>query len=334
MNDHDPLGGLKMAGTLPLTQKPQEQPSRRGMVWLAGGTFRMGSNDHYPEEAPARSASVEGFWIDPKPVTNREFARFVAHTGWFTIAERRPDPKDYPGARPERLEPASLVFNPAEGPGPNDGPLPWWRYMPGASWRHPRGPGSHLAGLWNHPVTHVAWDDVAAYARWAGVDLPTEAEWEFAARGGLDGAAFAWGDTFRPGGRAMANTWEGVFPTENLKPLNRRFTSPVGAYLPNGYGLFDMIGNVWEWTCDWWSTVAPPTESCCGPDDRGCRREASIDPMAPGPPIPRKVLKGGSHLCAPSYCRRYRPAARHPHPIDTSTSHIGFRCVARPGGGA
>ena len=292
-----------------------------------------GLGHHYPEEAPAREATVGGFWIEPTPVTNRQFARFVMETGWVTVAERGVDPNDYPGVEPDRLAPASLVFNAGEGPGLNDGSLFWWRYVPGADWRHPRGRGSRLAGLWDHPVVHVAWDDVEAYARWAGADLPTEAEWEFAARGGLNGAAFAWGDTFRPQGRVMANTWEGVFPRQNLKPSSRQFTSPVGSYPANGYGLFDMIGNVWEWTSDWWSTAAigeATAGACCGSESAALRqREASIDGQAPGPPTPRKVLKGGSHLCAPSYCRRYRPAARHPHPVDTSTSHIGFRVIRR-----
>ncbi|HEY2356063.1 MAG TPA: formylglycine-generating enzyme family protein [Phenylobacterium sp.] len=304
---------------------------RRGMTWIEGGAFIMGSDHHYPEEAPARSARVDGFWIDAKPVTNRDFAHFVEATGWTTLAEQAPDPEMYPGARPEMLVPSSLVFTPTSAAVPLNDPLRWWRYTPGADWRHPTGPGSHLKSLMDHPVVHVAWEDVKAYADWAGLDLPTEAEWEFAARGGLAEAEYAWGDEFEPDGRAMANTWRGRFPFENLKPGHERRTSRVASYPANGYGLYDMIGNVWEWTSDWWSSnpgegVASP---CCSASGPGDLREASVDTRVPGIRIPRKVLKGGSHLCAASYCRRYRPAARHAHPVDTSTSHVGFRCVGR-----
>jgi formylglycine-generating enzyme required for sulfatase activity len=290
----------------------------------------MGSDDHYEEEAPARPAIVGDFWIDARPVTNRAFATFVRETGWVTFAERPADPADYPGAAPEMLEPSSLVFTPTDGPTPFNDMSRWWRYTPGADWRHPRGPGSSLDGLGDHPVVHVAWADVEAYAGWAGLSLPTEAEWEYAARGGLDGAEYAWGEDLRPGGRIMANTWEGRFPYENSAPRSRRYTSPVGAYPPNAYGLYDMIGNVWEWTSDWWGSPKPATSPCCAPHDpRGGPEEESYDPCLPQIRIPRKVLKGGSHLCAPEYCRRYRPAARHAQPVDTSTSHVGFRCVSR-----
>jgi formylglycine-generating enzyme required for sulfatase activity len=300
------------------------------MAWIPAGRFTMGSDRHYPEEAPAREVEVGGFWIDVHPVTNRQFERFLRETGWTTVAERAPDPAQYPGALPDKLAPASLVFTPTKGPTPLDDPGAWWRYVPGADWRHPTGPGSSLNGLWDHPVTHVAWDDVEAYARWAGREIPTEAEWEFAARGGLEGAEFAWGDRLRPEGRIMANTWEGRFPFESVKRRHGFRTSPIGVYPANGYGLFDMIGNVWEWTCDWWSAPQRAVSSCCGPNTpAGGRLEESFDPRLPQIRIPRKVLKGGSHLCAPSYCRRYRPAARHAHPVDTSTSHVGFRCVRR-----
>jgi formylglycine-generating enzyme required for sulfatase activity len=301
------------------------------MAWIAGGRFRMGSDHHYAEEAPARDVAVDGFWMDLHPVTNRQFARFVRETGWVTFAELPPDPELYPGAQAEMLEPASLVFTPTAGPVPLDDPGAWWRYVKGATWREPLGPGSGLNGVWDHPVVHVAWIDVEAYARWAGKEIPTEAEWEFACRGGLDGAEFAWGDELRPDGRIMANTWIGRFPHEHLKPRHGFRTTPVGTFEPNGYGLYDMIGNVWEWTCDWWSTrAAKATSPCCTPRNPiGGAREDSCDPRLPDIRIPRKVLKGGSHLCAPSYCRRYRPAARHAHPIDTSTSHVGFRCIRR-----
>jgi formylglycine-generating enzyme required for sulfatase activity len=303
------------------------------MVWIPGGRFRVGSDRHYPEERPERWAAVDGFWMDVHPVTNSEFARFVEATGWVTTAELAPDPRDYPGATPEGLIPASLVFTPTRGPVDLRQPHAWWRYVPGADWRHPQGPQTSLARLSNHPVTHVAWRDVTAYAAWAGKSLPTEAEWERAARGGLEDAEFAWGDELTPGGRLMANVWQGRFPWENLARDWSR-TSPVGFYPPNGFGLHDVIGNVWEWTSDWWSAPSAPTAAlspCCAPSNPGggCE-EGSYDPRLPEIKIPRKVLKGGSHLCAPCYCRRYRPAARHAHPVDTSTSHVGFRCIVRP----
>jgi len=303
------------------------------MAWIPGGRFLMGSDRHYAEEAPTREVIVDGFFVDIYPVTNRQFDRFARETGWVTLAEKAPDPALYPGALPEMLTPASLVFMPTDGPVSLHDPGQWWRYIPGANWREPLGPGSGLRGLMDHPVTHVAWPDVEAYARWAGKSLPTEAEWEFAARGGLEGAEFAWGDEFRPGEQAMGNTWEGRFPYESTKPGGEFRTTPVGLYPPNGYGLNDMIGNVWEWTRDWWSTASKdtPASSCCAPSNPvGGRLEDSFDPCQPEIRIPRKVLKGGSHLCAPSYCRRYRPAARHAQPIDTSTSHVGFRLVVRP----
>jgi sulfatase modifying factor 1 len=306
---------------------------RPGMVWIPGGRFRMGSDHHYPEEAPARPVAVDGFWIDAKPVTNLEFGGFVAATGWTTFAELPAEPADYPGAQPEMLAPSSLVFEPTLGPVPLHDMTAWWRYVRGANWRHPYGPASSLTGLLTHPVTHVAWCDVEAYARWAGADLPTEAEWEYAARGGLEDAEYAWGGEFKPAGRNMANTWEGDFPYRSTKRGGAFRTSSVGAYPPNGYGLHDMIGIVWEWTRDWWSTPSAeaPVSSCCAPHNPlGGRAEESFDPRQPQIRIPRKVLKGGSHLCAPSYCRRYRPAARHAQPVDTSTSHVGFRLVVRP----
>jgi len=317
-----------MSAVAPAPWKPSHG-ARPTLTWIPGGRFRMGSDHHYPEEAPERDVAVDGFWINTYPVTNREFGRFVRETGWVTVCEIAPDAADYPGALPELLTPASLVFEPTSGPVPLDDIRQWWRYTPGADWRHPYGPDSDLAGLLDHPVVHVAWADVEAYARWAEADLPTEAEWEFAARGGLEGAEFAWGDEFRPHGRVMANTWDGRFPFESAKPPSRRRTSRVGTYPANGYGLYDMIGNTWEWTQDWWSlTAGKASPKCCvAHNPRGGERDES--PSCDPKPVPQKVLKGGSHLCAPSYCRRYRPAARHAQPIDTSSSHIGFRCVVR-----
>jgi formylglycine-generating enzyme len=302
------------------------------MAWIAGGEFRMGSDAHYPEEAPAHRVLVDGFHIDRYPVTNRRFAAFVAATGYKTVAERRPDAADYPGALPHLLEPGSLVFQKTRGPVDLHDFSNWWRWKKGAYWRHPGGPGSSVAGRLDHPVVHIAYEDAQAYAGWAGKQLPTEAEWEFAARGGLDGAEFAWGDTLAPGGRHMANTWQGAFPYENLADDGYQGTSPVGAYPPNGYGLYDMIGNVWEWTADWFGArhAADPTNACCIPENpRGGPEAESYDLCTPSVRIPRKVVKGGSFLCAPNYCRRYRPAARHAQPIDTGMSHVGFRCVLR-----
>jgi formylglycine-generating enzyme len=256
----------------------------------------------------------------------------VRATGYVTFAEIAPDPKDYPGALPNMLRAASLVFNPPKHPVDTADWRQWWTFKFGANWKRPTGPRSSISGLDDHPVVHVAYKDALAYAKWAGKDLPTEAEWEFAARGGLDGAEFAWGDEFTPGGKQMANTWQGAFPLENLKLDGYERTSPVTAFAPNGYGIHDMIGNVWEWTTDWYSTKheADAPKACCIPENpRGGREDASYDPCMPNIRIPRKVLKGGSHLCAPNYCRRYRPAARHPEPVDTSASHVGFRCVVR-----
>lgn len=229
------------------------------------------------------------------------------------------------------LVPASSVFTPTAGPVDLRNFMNWWRYIPGASWRHPLGPTSDLTDRDDHPVVHVAWADVEAYARWAALDLPTEAEWEYACWGGPRLGQYVWGDELVPDGVHMANIWQGQFPYQNLADDGWVRTSPVGTYPANRFGLFDMIGNVWEWTQDWWSLATDaPTHSCCGPvaNPRGGSQSASINPAEPN--IPRKVLKGGSHLCAPSYCRRYRASARHPESIDTATSHIGFRCVSRP----
>ncbi len=302
------------------------------MVFIPGGTFVMGSDHHYPEEAPVHRVSVDGFWIGETPVTNAQFRKFVEETGYTTFAEIAPKEKDYPGALPHMLKAGSLVFRPPEeNVGLSDWSR-WWEFRFGADWRHPAGRGSWTKGIENHPVVHVAYRDAEAYAKWAGKTLPTEAEWEFAARGGLDGAEFAWGDELTPGGRHMANTWQGNFPYENLASDGYERTSPVTAFSANGYGVYDMIGNVWEWTSDWFVPKHPAdaAKACCVPvNPRGPQEEQSYDPAQPRIRIPRKVLKGGSHLCAPNYCRRYRPAARHPEPVDTSTSHVGFRCVMR-----
>jgi formylglycine-generating enzyme len=300
------------------------------MAWIEGGTFMMGSDRHYPEEAPAHRVTVDGFWIDVTPVTNAEFARFVEATGYVTFAERPPNPHDYPDALPERLAPSSVVFT---APGQRvdlSNPYNWWSYVSGADWRHPRGPKTSIEGLENHPVVHVAYEDLAAYCIWAGKDLPTEAKWEFAARGKLEGADYAWGDEMRPDGRIMANTWQGEFPVQNLAEDGFEWTSPVGSFPPNGYGLFDMIGNVWEWTSDWYQPHKEAIRSCCRSiNPRGGDPDRSYDPRLQGVRIPRKVMKGGSYLCAANYCQRYRPAARMGQPVDTSTCHLGFRCIRK-----
>lgn len=301
------------------------------MVWIPGGTFLMGSDKHYPEERPVHRVTVDGFWIDRDPVTNQRFATFVERTRHVTFAEIPPKADDYPGALPDRLFAGSAVFVKPKGPVATRDFTNWWQWTRGASWRHPHGPASGLDGLDQHPVVHVTLGDAEAFASWEGKTLPTEAEWEFAARGGLDGAAYAWGDTFLPDDRYLANTWQGEFPWENKKTDGYEGTSAVGAFPPNGYGLFDMIGNVWEWTVDWYQPKHPAdaAKACCIPQNpRGGRAEDSCDPREASQ-VPRRVVKGGSHLCAPNYCRRYRPAARHAQPIDSSASHIGFRCIIR-----
>jgi formylglycine-generating enzyme len=291
-----------------------------GMTWIEGGSFRMGSEDFYPEERPVRETEVKGFWMDTHPVTAADFRRFVRDTGYVTVAERPLNPADYPDADRELLVPGSLVFHKTPGPVPLNDVRNWWEFVPGTYWKRPGGPGTTINGRDRHPVVHVAFEDAEAYAFWVGKELPTESEWEFAARGGLEGAVFAGGDDHFPDGRAMANAWQGEFPWQNLKIDGYEGTSPVGSFPPNGYGLFDMTGNIWEWTADAFTNGAVAAEKpCCAP-----RHLSAVEQF------PRKVIKGGSHLCAPNYCLRYRPAARQSETIDTSTGHIGFRCIVRP----
>ncbi|UVC09600.1 formylglycine-generating enzyme family protein [Rhizobium sp. TH2] len=300
------------------------------MTWIPGGTFLMGSDSHYPEEAPAHKVRVDGFWIDVCAVTNREFATFVDATGYVTVAERPVNPADYPGAIPGMLGPSSVVFIKPKPPVDLSNRYNWWKYVSGANWRHPRGPASSIKGLMDHPVVHVAFADAEAYAAWADKELPTEAEWEFAARGGLEASEYVWGDEMTPGGHHMANTWQGQFPIQNSRDDGFEGTAPVGSFPANGYGLFDMAGNVWEWTTDWYQEHGKIESPCCTiSNPRGANQADSLDPSLPEIAIPRKVMKGGSHLCAPNYCRRYRPAARMAHPADTATCHLGFRCIVR-----
>ena len=303
------------------------------MAWIPGGTFRMGSADFYPEERPVHRVTVDGFWMDCHPVTVAQYRRFVTATGYVTVAERPLAAADYPDADPEQLVPGSLVFRRTRGPVDLRDYRNWWAYVPGACWRHPSGPGSSCRGRPQHPVTHVAAEDAEAYAAWAGLELPTEAEWEYAARGGLDGAAYAWGDEFAPGGAMMANTWQGSFPWQNLLTDRYEGTSPVGSFPANGYGLYDMAGNVWEWTGDYYAPRHPvAADACCAPrNPRVTARARSMVAGEPGASLPRKVIKGGSHLCAPNYCLRYRPAARQGETVDSATCHLGFRCVDRSG---
>jgi formylglycine-generating enzyme len=294
-----------------------EEALRQGMRWLPAGTFSMGDERFYPEERPVREVTVAGFWIDERPVTVAEFRRFVKETGHVTVAEQPLDPSDYPDADAALLRPGSLVFRGTSGPVDLSDPTNWWEYVPGANWRRPEGPGSDTYMRASHPVVHVAPADAEAYASWAGKALPTEAEWEYAARGGLERAVFAWGDELAPGGRAMANSWQGEFPWQNLMTDGWLGTSPVGSFPPNGYGLLDMTGNVWEWTTDAFDVIQT-ARSCCAPTRAASERH------------PSRVVKGGSHLCAPNYCLRFRPAARQGETTDTSTAHIGFRCIVRP----
>jgi formylglycine-generating enzyme required for sulfatase activity len=291
----------------------------------------MGSDRHYPDEAPAHRVQVDGFWIDSTTVTNALFRKFVEATGYVTIAERPIESTSYPQADPKPLRPGSLLFQKPTGPVDLRNIANWWAYVVGANWRQPEGPGSRIDGRKEHPVVHITYEDALTYASWAGKDLPTEAEWEFAARGGLDGAAYCWGDEFAPDGKLMANTWHGIFPWENKKPIGLQGTTPVGSFPPNGYGLFDMCGNVWQWTRDWHAPHQPDAGRICSipSNPRGGKLYESFDPAQPDLCIPRRVIKGGSFLCAPNYCMRFRPAARQAQAIDTSTCHVGFRCVVR-----
>jgi formylglycine-generating enzyme required for sulfatase activity/uncharacterized membrane protein YkvA (DUF1232 family) len=316
-----------------VSQEVTQTQAPADMLWIPGGTFRMGSEDFYPEEGPVHEVSVDGFWMDRHIVTNEQFARFVKATGYVTVAERELNPADYPGAPAENLVPGALVFQKSKGPVDLTDYRNWWVWTPGTSWRHPLGPRSSITGVEQHPVVHVAYEDAEAYARWAGKELPTEAEWERAARGGLEGKKFTWGDEPFPGGKAMANSWQGEFPWQNQLLDGFAGTSPVGSFPANGYGLFDMAGNVWEWTSDWYvhHHANEIVQACCGPavNPRISSSQKSFDPRQPQVRIPRRVVKGGSHLCAPNYCLRYRPAARQPQMIDTGMSHIGFRCIMR-----
>jgi formylglycine-generating enzyme required for sulfatase activity len=305
------------------------------LIEIPAGTYWMGSTAFYPEEGPVREVRVGAFAIQRTPVTVAQFSRFVEETEHVTLAERAPEPPDYPDVDPSLLVAGSAVFTPTSGPVPLNDAGQWWTYVPGANWRHPWGPASDNVERQDHPVTHIGFEDALTYASWAGLTLPSEAEWEYACRGGLDGCIFAWGDEHQPEDELMANFWQGEFPWLNTTAKGWRGTSPVGLFPANGYGLFDMTGNVWEWTSDFYDRRGAGVEegqgACCGPplNPRIETPDASYDIGRPGEQFPRRVVKGGSHLCSPSYCLRYRPAARQPEAIDTTTSHIGFRCIVR-----
>lgn len=293
----------------------------------------MGSEAFYPEEKPRRTVEIDPFLMDAAPVTNAKYREFVEATGHRTIAEAVPTLEEYPEADPAMLRAGSSVFVMPPRPVSLHDPMQWWSYVFGADWRHPTGPESSIAGLDDHPVVHISYSDAVAFADWAGKRLPTEAEWEFAARGGLADCEFAWGDELAPDGKLLANYWQGSFPWRHARVSNPILTSPVGSFAPNGFNLSDMIGNVWEWTSDWYaeSNRLAPRSPCCVPKNpRGASEEMSREGFGPGGMTGRKVLKGGSHLCAIDYCQRYRPAARYPQTIDSSTSHIGFRCARTP----
>lgn len=311
------------------------------MVWVPGGTFWMGSDHHYSEERPAHQVIVDGFWMDENPVTVADFRRFVTATGHVTTAERQPESADFPDAATELLAPGSMVFTPPRNRVSLDDYRQWWSYVPQANWRQPEGPGSGVGDRRLHPVTHISYFDACAYASWAGKSLPTEAEWEFAARGGLERATYVWGEEREPRGRPGGNVWQGQFPWENLETDGYYRTSPVGRFRPNGFGLYDMAGNVWEWTRDLHTqshaaggkNVSPAT-TCCIPRNpvQDSAHQGASD--TGGPVFALRTVKGGSHLCSPNYCDRYRPAARQGHTEDASTGHIGFRCIIAAGDGS
>ncbi len=309
------MDGRRIVSDAPHSQASCNKPAGQDdMVWIEGGSFTKGAADFYPEEGPPQEMEVDGFWIDRYEVTNARFGEFVKATGYVTVAERRPHPNDFPDIDPALLQPGSVIF---VMPTDSAGKLTqWWRFVPGAYWREPAGPGSSIEGRDDHPVVHITYQDGRAFADWLGHDLPTEAQWEYAARGGLDKAYFAWGNEYLVDGKHQANTWQGVFPVMNDNEDNFLATAPTGCFPANGYGLYDMIGNVWEWVDDWYY----PVNSQQAPAGT-----TGHDPRQPGVPV--KVIKGGSYLCAENYCRRYRPAAKHPQETTLGAAHIGFRTV-------
>jgi sulfatase modifying factor 1 len=317
----NPTNAPVVPNSVPAGRTNSAAADTNGMVWIPGGTFWMGAEDGRPDEAPVHQVTVDGFWIDRTEVSNEQFEKFVRATSYVTVAERKPDPKEFPDAKPELLVPGSVVFSPPTGEVPLTDVSAWWEYVPGANWRHPEGPDSSITGREQHPVVHVAWEDAVAYAQWAGKRLPTEAEWEYASRGGREKEPYVWGKEQVPGGKWQANIWQGRFPNENTVADGFKGTAPVASFAPNGYGLHDMAGNVWEWCADWYRPDyygQSPAKNPPGPD-------SSFDPEEPG--ARKRVQRGGSYLCNDSYCSGYRPGARMKCTPDTSLSHTGFRCV-------
>jgi len=296
-------------------------PAPHGMIWIPGGQFAMGSKTGAEDCRPIHQVTVDGFWMDETEVTNRQFEKFVDATGYVTVAERKPDPKDFPGASPEMLVPGAIVFTPPDHRVALDNALQWWRWQPGANWRHPEGPESSIKNRMDHPVVQVAWEDAAAYAKWAGKRLPSEAEWEFAARGGLNQQTYVWGEEKHPGKKWLANIWTGEFPSKNTKADGYVYSAPVKSFPANGYGLYDMAGNVWEWTNDWYR----PDYYAKSPDKNPRGPANSYDPQEKG--VPKKVTRGGSFLCSDEYCIGYQPGIRSKTSPDTGLQHTGFRCV-------
>lgn len=303
------------------TRRALRNPLGADMAWIPAGKFTMGANDGQPDEQPIHDVKIRGFWIDRYEVTNEQFAKFVETTGYVTTAEKDPDPAQFPGAPVENLVPGSVVFTPPARVETLNDHMQWWKYVKGANWRHPEGPDSNLIGRERHPVVHVSYFDCEAYAKWAGKRLPTEAEWEYAARGGLEQNIYPWGRERFKGGMWLMNIWQGQFPTENLAQDGFKTTAPVGSYPPNAYGLYDMAGNVWEWVSDWYRPdyyAHSPRDNPQGPAD-------SVDPDEPG--VAKRVGRGGSYLCSDMYCKGYRTSARQKTSPDTGLSHTGFRCA-------
>ena len=326
---HAPKPDAESAAFARMNTTPAPGPAPDGMAWIPGGTFWMGCDDcDMPDTQPVHLVSVDGFWMDCTPVSNAQFAEFAKATRYVTAAERKPDPREYPGVDPGKLVPGSAVFSPPAHDVALDDVTQWWRYVPGASWKHPEGPGSTIDGRENHPAVQIAWTDAVAYARWAGKRLPTEAEFEFAARGGLDRNLYAWGNELKPGGKWAANIWQGRFPSSNSVEDGYVGTSPVNAFPPNGFELYDVGGNVWQWCADWYRP-----DYFAALDSNGIARNPqgpsdSYDPQEPG--VAKRVQKSGSFLCSDRYCSRYLVGSRGKGAVDSGGSNTGFRCVKAP----
>jgi len=314
-------------GKQPLrSDKTSSTKNISGMVRISGGTFWMGCKENmFPDAEPKHEVKVKSFLLDKTLVTNDQFGRFVQATGYKTVAERKPDAKDFPGAPPENLVAGALVFSSPTVPVSKRSHYNWWRYIPGADWKHPDGPNSDLKGKGNHPVVQVAWEDAVAYAKWAHKRLPTEAEFEYAARAGLDRKLYAWGNDFKPGGKWQANIWQGLFPYKNTAEDGFKTTSPVGAFPANAYGLYDMSGNVWEWCQDWYRADYYKTLSGKEIADNPSGPADSLDPTEPS--VPKRVQRGGSFLCTDQYCARYMVGARGKGEPSSGSCHLGFRCA-------